>query len=339
MSTIKNFSGSARHCGALYCKYYQREIAGFYSQEFGTYKYSPLFVESCWDAIKSEAPHAAMFIEGATRLSLLSREQHTLLLLHEEELYHRKLSKKVPHCSAVGIVNSIENSRGTLVGQNWDWNTAYYPWLSLNRFSITGKPRILSLSFPGLPVCAGLNSSGLSLMWSGSGYYPALDPCKGVPTYALVFETLLKEDVASALDYLKSITASGAFIFLLGDKEGNLAIVEGVPGKIFIQQSNAFHRSNIYEIPEVIKASRQKLPRTTRCHSILRNEKFNRTFPRVRKNPTLENVKSILSKPDILIERGFSHATLIQLVADCKRKELHVRRWRQKQNSWVRVRV
>lgn len=339
MVEIPTFSGSVKPTGAAYGAYFQREIAGFFSQEFGAYKYSNRFVRACSKAMRKEAPVAAAFIDGIASRSLLSAEEHTLLMLHEEELYHRKLRKKKPHCSAVGVSGEIRKSGGALVGQNWDWNTSYFPWTTVNRFALKGYPRVAALSYPGLPVCAGLNSSGLALMWTGAGYYPPLLPRIGVPTYALVFEILLRNDVPSALDYLKRVPNAGAFIFFLGDQQGKLAIVEATPGKAFIEYSDLGHRANVFESAQGIISSRQKLPSLSNCHSRIRNRVFARTSPGLRRSASVKEVQSILSQPSILIEKSFCHATLMQLVADCRSKKLMFRPWRQKQNSWVEVKV
>ena len=84
MLDIHTFSGTPKQCGAAYAKKFQREIAGFFSQEFGTYKYSKQYVRSCLKIMKEEAPYAAAFVQGASEYSLLSVEEHTLLMLHEE---------------------------------------------------------------------------------------------------------------------------------------------------------------------------------------------------------------------------------------------------------------
>ena len=339
MLTIDTFQGSARRVGAGYGRRFQREIAGFFSQEFGSYRHSKPFVRACLRCIEDQAPVTAAFLAGLASDSLLSPEEHVLLLLHEEELYHRRLRAKKPHCTAVGVAAQGRKAGGAIVGQNWDWNTAYFPWAAVNRFAISRRPEVVALSYPGLPICAGLNSAGLALMWTGAGYYPPVLPKSGIPTYALVFETLLEQDVASALEYLWSVRPAGAFIFFLGDRRGNLAIVEGTPGRIFVEQVDLGHRANVFEGPGAIKASGQKLPGPHKCHSLTRNQVLSRCAARLSARRTISEVQSVLSRPTILIEKSFSHATLMQLVADCGRGALLVRPWRQQHHDWIEVRV
>jgi len=339
MSKTSTFSGTARNCGAAYAQQYQREIAGFFSSEFGNYKYSKKFVRGCLKAMEAEVPKAAAFIHGAASKSLLSVEEHALLLLHEEELYHRSLMSKKPHCSAVGAVVRNEAGSRTIIGQNWDWNTSYFPWMSFNWFALKGLPQFVSLSYPGLPACAGINSSGLTLMWTGAGYYPPLMPVVGVPTYALVFELLSKPDVKSAIRFIEAITNSGAFIFLLGDRAGNLACVEAVPGKSFTEYSDLCTRTNAYESSGAIKTSRQKLPSKAKCHSVKRKEIFADVSMSLKLRPGLAGVKKILSQKDIKIEKGYAHASIVQLVADSKRNSLEYLVWRQQRKSWVTLKI
>lgn len=338
MRNILTFSGTTAQCGAQYAKHYQREIAGFYTQEFGAYKYSKSYVKACFSVMEEEAPHATALMQGGLKNSLLSKYEHTLLLLHEEELYHRKFLNKPPHCSAAGAIVSARNSNRVVIGQNWDWNTSHHPWTTVNRFAIRGLPRILSLSYPGLPMCAGLNSAGLSLMWTGGGYYPPVCPQVGIPTYALVCEALIRENAPDVLTYLRSVNIAGSFIFIVGDRAGNLVTIEGVQGKIFVQHGRTVHRSNVFEIPEAMIAAKQKLPPEKKCNSIKRNRVFSQSSARFLTRPSLEKIQATLSQANILIEMGSWHATLMQLVADCHKRELHLRAWRQKQNPWITLR-
>src|SRR5690606_18113242 len=153
------------------------------------------------------------------------------------------------------------------------------------------------------------------------------------------FETLLRRDVRSAVGYLEKVQNAGAFIFFLGDRHGKFAIVEAVPGKVFVEFVDFGHRANVFECSHALAVSRQRLPGANRCHSIKRNNVFARTSSQLRSRPNLEGIKAVLSQPTILIEKSYSHATLMQLIADSRRNELHVRSWRQKHNPWIKLAV
>lgn len=327
---MHTFSGTIYQAGVSYGRAYQREIAGFFSQEFGAYKTSKRFVKQCVTQTQKSAPNLFRFVEGVKKYSLLSVEEHILLLLHEEELYHRKLAKKKPHCTAIVATNS----NNTLLGQTWDWNTSYFPWASINRFELSSFPSIVTLSYPGLPVCAGINASGLSLMWTGSGYYPPLIPIAGVPTYAIAFEVLFSKSVQDAVELMSNMRNAGAFIFFLGDSTGDFAVVEGVPGEIHVAKVKHAYRANVFQLHDSISSSKQKLPSKAKCHSLKRIEVLKRSFSKARKKPSVMSFKKILGQSKICIEKSYSHATLFQLIADCRRRELHVRTWRQKEKPW-----
>lgn len=321
------FSGSPKTAGAAYGLCYYREAAGFFSQEYAQHRVSSAYAKACWRAMQRYTPRAAEFTRGMASESLLTKEQHVWMLLHEEELYHRKFLQRLPHCSAAAIAG---NSRvGAVIGQNWDWSTAYYPWLSFNRFNLAKSPRVLALSFPGLPICAGINSAGLSLMWTGAGYYPPLRPVSGVPTYALTFELLLKRSVPEALEWLKKVPNAGAFIFFLADRQGKVALIEGTPGKVFSWSGAHAHRANVYELPEACRASRQRLPPEGKCNSRIRNRIFERKFSHPEIGKPLLAVQQILDTPGIKVGPKAAHATLVQLAASTKTGAMHIKLWRE----------
>lgn len=164
---LNTFAGSVYHCGEQYGLEKQADIAAFFSKEFSNYKYSKTFVSKCRDKIKRYTPRTYEFLRGMVSNSMLSMEQHVLLMLHEEELYHRQLARKAPHCTVIGLSYRRGKEKNTLIGENWDWNTSYLPFGSFSKFSIGTTRSFIALSFPGLPVCAGINSQGLALMWTG----------------------------------------------------------------------------------------------------------------------------------------------------------------------------
>jgi hypothetical protein len=338
-TTIEEFSGNATNVGSQYAQKYEREIAGFFTQEYGKYSFSKKYVASCLQCIKKDAPTLFEFLSGAAKQSLLTLEQHVLLMLHEEELYHRNFNNKVLHCTVAGAKVGATNAQSNvLLGETLDWSTAYFPWSSLNKFKIKGNPAITAISFPGLPVSAGMNSKGLSLVWTGSGYYPPLMPKVGIPTYGIIFELLLSEDVPSAIKYLKNIKVAGAFIFFLGDAKGNFCVVEGVPGKIVIREESRASRANVYEYNDTISYAKQELPGIKKCHSIKRKKVMKRSFLKAsRANESL--LKKVLSQKHIYINSTYKHATLWRVIADCSAKELTLCPWRGGSNSWFKIKA
>lgn len=336
---VTSFSGDTYSVGYQYAEQYEREIAGFFTQEFGRYSFSKKYVAACLTCVKKESPDLYKFLKGMSAASLLTLEQHILLLLHEEELYHRNFNNKVLHCTVAGAkVQATKGRNNVILGETLDWSTAYFPWSSLNRFNIKGRPAITAISFPGLPVSAGMNSKGLSLVWTGSGYYPPLMPKVGIPTYGIIFELLLRDDVPSAIKYLQSIKVAGAFIFFLGDAKGNFCVVEGLPGKIVIREETRASRANVYEYKDTIAYAQQKLPRVKKCHSIKRNKIMKKSFLKATRGDE-SLLKKVLSQKNIYINNTHKHATLWRVIVNCSAKELIVCPWRGGSNSWFKIKA
>jgi hypothetical protein len=147
----------------------------------------------------------------------------------------------------------------------------------------------------------------------------------------------VSQSVAEAVEWLGGIKNSGAFIFFLADPKGELVVIEGVPGKIFVSSGVEAHRANVFELPEACRAAGQRLPK--KCNSRIRNRTFAREFPRLPRTRPLHAVQSILSARTIQVETGPQHATLVQLVAVSSKRELYVRLWRQADARWNRLSV
>lgn len=162
----------------------------------------------------------------------------------------------------------------------------------------------------------------------GVGYYPPLAPKVGVPTYALCLELMFCNSTSRALKFLSETPNAGAFAFMLGDRAGDLAVAEAVPGRVFTQHNDLLHRANVLELPECIKAGRQKLPPLKKCNSLKRKQLLLSSESDILKQPSMSALKKLLDRKGIFIEQKHLHASLFQLVADCPGKSLHLRRWR-----------
>ena len=86
-----------------------------------------------------------------------------------------------------------------------------------------------------------------------------------------------------------------------------------------------------------ITSARQKLPAEKKCHSLKRNKILAAHKKVLERKPSRKLVQSLLSLPNIRIEKKPSHATLAQLVADCRKGEIYVRKWRD--DRWQRYKV
>lgn len=324
--TLFETRGSARECGEQYGREYRLLIEGFYTQELKILKLLRPNEKKYWATIKEFAPHSAAFISGMSERTSLSVYDLTLLALHEEAT-HADLDSS-GHCSAIAVSGARTKNGGSLIAQNWDWQTNMFVWPSILRRKITGTLATLTYNYPGLPSCCGINEAGLALMWTGSGYYPSVRPAMGLPSYVLIDEILRKRSVKQALSFLKSVPQAGCFIFVIGDSSGCAVVVEGVNNRIEVVRADPLlYRANLYGCAPAIKWSKQHRRLNPRkVHSLKRLAKF-RSLTRTLPLPiSCSFLKSALSTPPILVDLRPAKITVDTLIADADRRTLHYRR-------------
>lgn len=335
--------------GRRYGKLFEHDLLGFCRQETRPDEQRLAYARACWPYIEQHAPTSAQFMRGVARASNLSIEHLTLLSLHEE------IYPWDPHCTAFTATRQATRDGQTLVGMNWDWAPQLQPWARLTRLATNDDPTIVSYGFPGLWVGAGVNEDGLALMWTGAARLPIREtPTPGVPTYVLIAEILRRAVVAEATWYLESVPLAGSFIFLLGDADGRIAVVEAAPGAMTVlteDDAPAFTRANHFECPDMIRAGRQNeielgestcyraqrmAQRVAEAHgeldaAIARDILTDRDGP----GPWINQFPGP-DGPDSLTLAGM---TLDSLLADCTNRSLHTCRGGRRRGAWHSVRA
>ena len=270
--TLHNFQGTTLQCGAAYGRTFAADIMGFARQEVAPSKERLAYARRCWKRVEQTAPHSARFMRGIARGAQLPIEHVTLLTQHEEIVHQ-------PHCTAFAVTHGP-------IGMNWDWDSNLFPWASLLRLDVTGSPRMATYAFPGLWAGAGINEHGMSLVWTGSGYSPRIEPVNGIPTYVIIYELLRCRTVRSA----HTIRHAGSFIFFLADAAGETAVVEGMPGLLSVDRSDpTLGRANHYENRDIVRRSKQRphtnpqtdstCGRAQRTHELLHHHRGRITLP------------------------------------------------------------
>lgn len=255
---LVTFKGSDRECGRQYGETFETRIMGFCRQEVKPDAARLRYAARCWKYVEQFAPKSAAFMKGMAEGSRLSIEHIALLSLHEEIVHMPVPPAPTPHCTAFVATGAATRQGRTINAMNWDWNTNLYPWAGLLRLDAKGSPCVVTYHYPGLWAGAGINEAGVSFMWTGSGYHPRIPPVVGVPTYVIIAEMLRRKSVADVLTFLKSIKHAGSFIFFLGDARGHIAVVEGCPGRLHVDQSDvALTRANHYECAVTMRKSKQ----------------------------------------------------------------------------------
>jgi isopenicillin-N N-acyltransferase like protein len=329
---LVTLKGSFREAGASYGKHFYRELAGFMMQEVAPTPARRAYAKRCWEQVRRYAPASAAFMRGMSRGSGLSVEEVTLLSLHEEIIHQM-------HCSAIAATGAATQTGHALIAQNWDWKSWRFPWAGLLRLQIKGAPRMLTYHYPGLWASLGVNQHGLSLVWTGGGYWPRLKPKVGIPTYSLIFEILQLKTVDEALKLLEKNQHAGCFLFFLGDAKGNIAVVEGIPGRLQVDRSqDRFSRANHYECPDIVRASRQRLPPKKKSNTRVRGEIISKLLYKVRQH-SVSTMQSVLTSNKEIYGFEKAHMTIDSFVIDCRKKTLFVSRGGHFPGKWRTYRV
>jgi hypothetical protein len=236
-------AGSPRERGRAYGRQFKDGIAAFldkeiYAQFVG--KPSPKddmlrYAAACGKVVREVCPVVHDELEGVAEGSGLRLEELLLINLHEE-LYHRGVLPKVPHCTAVAV-GPPDTAGTTLVGQTWDWMESVYGLSSVIEWR-TGGVNVLAYGYPGMWAGAGLSSSGFALCWTSANLgEKALGARVGIPSYVLIAHLLYQGSLKDALAEAKRDKHAGWFTFVLGDNRGTLANIEGSPKGIHVERT------------------------------------------------------------------------------------------------------
>ena len=202
----------------------------------------------------------------------------------------------------------------------WDWDNANHD-VVLHLIDSDGL-EVLNYTHPGILATFGMNSAGLVLMWM---YIDNGDRADGLPTYAMVRETLSKRTLAEAVDYLRSVPRCMPNAFLLARDGEGICSVEAAPSGFGASWSETYftHANVIYE-PELYcrddRGRRLKPPLRQRDCRMARL--VGDTYPHI----TVDDAKRFVSdSEDLDHEKGINNEwTLANLVFHPTAGELHI---------------
>jgi predicted choloylglycine hydrolase len=261
---LAEFRGTARDCGRGYGSSQAEAIGVFLHQQLQPDTLRVAYAERCSKILAEWEKPVFEFVQGMAEGSGRSLQEIVLVLLHEEICH-------VHSCTGIGATGKGTVDGSAVIGQNWDWDSALYPWSGLLRLHSDSMPGTLTYTYPGLWASAGMNEHGLSLVWTSSGLYPVF-PCDvGVPTYALIAGIFTRRTCREAISLLQNTRNAGAFIFFLADAAGEVWVVEGMPGKVHpIECVEWIARANHFESEEMRRLSNQDLPPKLNANSLSR---------------------------------------------------------------------
>lgn len=242
---LESFGGKPRERGLAYGRRLKSDIRRFLQQEIYqafVQKPSPKdemlrYAGACGKVIQEVCPIIHAELEGIAEGAELGLDEVVLITLHEE-LYHRGVLPKVPHCTAVATGPPDTADGHTYVGQTWDWMPTVAGWSRIVEWRRDEGPSVLAYGFPGLWTGAGVNSAGVALTWTSANLgNKAVGARVGVPSYVLLTHLLYQKDLESALREAKRDRHAGWFTFVLGDGDGNLINLEGSPNGLAVESA------------------------------------------------------------------------------------------------------
>lgn len=236
--SLVKISGTARERGRQYGRLFADDIQKFLDEQlFAPFakggqmreqmlKYAGLNVKP----LRKYTPEVFDELEGMAEGSGLSLEEHVLITLHEE-MYHRGILPMVDHCTATAVGPPATNDGKTYVAQSWDWFGDLYGTSQVLLWEREEGESVLSYSYPGLWIGAGMNSAGIALCWTSALSGDIKGPTIGIPSYTLIAHMLYQPSLEAALEEARRVPQAGWFTFVLGDGDGKLLNYEGSPQK------------------------------------------------------------------------------------------------------------
>ncbi|RME31542.1 hypothetical protein D6789_02420 [Candidatus Woesearchaeota archaeon] len=324
MHEFTRLEGGVWTVGHSYGYRFKQEMRDFLAEHIKPNGKRWAYAHHCFKLMEEYAPIAAEFVRGEAAGADLAFEDAALLTLHEE-ICHQ------PHCTAFMVAPEATRDEKALLGQNWDWGVELAPHAGMLELHMRGEPAVLSYHYPGLWTSLGMNEHGVTLMWTGSGYFPELRPQIGVPTYALIAEALRRRTARDAAEYVLNAPNAGSFIFHIADPAGDNVVIEGIPGKTRAAASEPIlTRATFYEIDEVVRLSKQVIPAPARR----RKKRIHDALTSLEGAITVAAAQELLEQPP-LFRNEQEVVTLDSFVAVPEERTITVRRGLPNIGQWT----
>jgi len=331
---LATISGKPRERGLEYGRKYWPDIRRFLDQEiYGAFVQRPSpkdemlrYAAACGKVVKETCPIVFQEMEGLAEGASLDLDEVVLISLHEE-LHHRGVLPKVPHCTAVAVGPPTTAGDLSLVGQTWDWMQTVYGTSRVLEWRRSEGPSLLAYGFPGLWCGAGLNAAGVALTWTSARNGDAKGVRVGVPSYALLTHLLYQESLEAAIKEAQRNKQAGWFTFVLGDAEGNLVNIEGSPTRVAVERTKGVLTRVGFGSREMTSTAEDKPVKLhARCDKVIELAKASEGKVDVR------GLQGHLADPSCGISVG--KGTIDMMVFDCTNRVAHLSRGPSYKTDW-----
>jgi isopenicillin-N N-acyltransferase-like protein len=249
--TLVVVSGTPRERGRAYGRKYSDPIRQFLEKEVVAAYASPKanrqsllrYAGACLPAIRRLSPTIVEELEGMAEGSGLSLEEIVLITL-QEELWHRGEIPGAEHCTATAVGPPVTADGNTYVALSWDWFGQLYGQSQMLLWDRKEGPSVLSYSYPGLWIGAGVNAAGIALAWTSIGDIKTPKLAVGVPSYVLLAHLLYQPTLDAVEEESRRAGQAGWFTFVMADSRGQLLNIESSPEKIAIER----HRGSLVRV-------------------------------------------------------------------------------------------
>lgn len=340
--TLTVIAGKPRERGKQYGLKFKDAIHAFLDKEiYKKFAKNPptqadlmRFGSECLKAIKPFSPTIHEELEGIAEGADMKIEEVALLSCHEEVAKQGVLP--VQHCTALAAGPPDTQDGCTYVGQNWDWMLSAYGLSSMLLWKRPEGPSLISYSYPGLWVGAGLNSAGVALCWTWGDKRGIKGPRVGIPAYVLIAQMLYQDTLQGALEEAKRARHAGWFTFVLADGKGHLANVEGTPEKLAIETTGGHLARADFGTPEITGTAKgQPVKYHTKCrrmYDLLASSKGK--LDRVALQGFFTDHENKGPSRICVHDDTWDPLSLDSMLFNCTTKEVHVQRGPGCSNRW-----
>jgi hypothetical protein len=165
-----------------------------------------------------------------------------------------------------------------------------------------------------------MNTAGVALVWTWGDRMGIKGPRVGIPSYVLIAQMLYQDTLAGAIREAERARHAGWFNFVLGDKKGQLATVEGTPEKLVVQQPRGHTARASFACREILGEAKLH-PQCQRMFDLLAESKGK--LDRATLQGFFGDHKSTICKHPDSKGGGF---TVDSMLFDCTTLEAHVSR-------------